>query len=472
MGPERVERFRAAVDGERSFALVAVVAVVGALALGTVGGTGTAGADSRSVAFEQSAPDEYDFELPARGGTATVDGETFESLPAALSAAQTGDRVELRGRFDDTVNVTTPGITLVGAGDEPALLNGNGSGDVLTIGASDVTVRHVWVRNSGFDPAGNDAGIWVDGAGAEIVDARITEATFGVWVDGVDGVRVANTTVVGRERVRPLSSRGNGIQLWRTSDTVVADNRITDVRDGVYFSWAENVTARDNAMWDLRYGVHYMYSDDCRLLDNVAVGNDVGYALMVSEELVIANNTAVDNHGQSGHGIMLKSVDETTIRGNHLVDNGKGLYVYNSLDNEVLDNLVLENDLGVHLTAGSVRERVAGNSFLRNDAGVKAVIGQQVAWNATGEGNYWGSATTADLDGDGVSEVRHQPSGLVDRILREHPRAEVFANSPAFRSVRIAESTVPVVASPGVVDHHPLVASPHDWRRYYASDND
>jgi nitrous oxidase accessory protein len=348
-----------------------------------------------------------------------------------------------------------------------ALLEGDAEGDVLTINGDDVTVRRLWVANSGYDTGQNDAGIWINGTNARVLESRVTEITFGIWIDGVDDVRVEDTTIVGRESVYPLSNRGNGVQIWRSDGSVVEDTRITDVRDGIYYSWSSNVLARGNTMWDLRYGVHYMYSDDNVLRDNLAFDNDVGYALMVSEGLEIVNNTAVNNTGQSGHGILVKSIDRTEILNNTLVGNDNGLFVYNSLDNVIARNLVLENGIGVHLTAGSVREEVHHNSFVENAESVRAVVGQEVAWNTTEEGNYWSGAQTADVDGDGISEIRHQPSGVVERLVSREPGVRIYTESPAFAVIRLAESSVPIISTPGVVDHHPLTTPEHDWERFY-----
>ncbi len=457
---------------ETGFALLAAgIVVLTLVAVAGTAGPGKKDPEADSVAFDPAVPGEYEFSSPNRSGKATVDGEQFDSVRAALRAADPGDTVRLRGRFDERVVVNTDNVTLTGPPDGFARIDGSGQGNVLVLNGDNVTIRRVWVSDSGRDASENDAGIWVNGTAARILDSRLTDITFGIWVDGVDDVLIRNNTIVGRESVRPLSYRGNGIQLWETTDSRVADNRITDVRDGIYYSWASDVTARNNTMWDLRYGVHYMYSDDCRLVDNLAFDNDVGYALMVSERLDLENNTAINNTGESGHGILLKSIDETTIRNNTLVGNGDGIYVYNSLDNVIAGNLVLANDVGVHLAAGSVRETVYGNSFIHNDQPVRAVTSQQVAWNTTDRGNYWADARTVDRDDDGVSEVRYRPAGLVEHLVRRHPRAAVFANSPAFDAIRLAESSLPVVAAPGVVDHHPLVAPPHDnWRRYYARD--
>jgi nitrous oxidase accessory protein len=434
-------------------------------------GVGVSAAEAQARLAYDAAIDELDpsFDVPTRDGTARVDGTSYESLDAALEAVEPGGEVVVDGVVAGGVTVATPNVTIRSARDAWGVVDGHGEGDVLRIDADGVTLERLWVRNSGYEAAGNDAGVFVDADDVTVADSRVTAVTFGVWVDGVYGAEIANTTIVGREDVPDRSNRGNGIQLWRAGDAYVHDNAITDARDGIYYSWASDVTAADNALWDLRYGVHYMYSDDCTLRDNRAFDNDVGYALMVSQDLTIANNTAVNNTGRSGHGLLVKSIDDSTITGNHLVGNDKGLFVYNSLRNELTYNLVLANDVGVHLTAGSDEATVHHNSFVDNGRSVWTDLGTQVVWNASA-GNYWADATVRDVDDDGISEIRHRPAGLIDRLAREHPLVSVFARSPAVSVIELAESRVPLVEAPGVVDRRPLARPVHDWRVYYDRD--
>ncbi|MCD2203251.1 nitrous oxide reductase family maturation protein NosD [Halobacterium sp. KA-6] len=457
---------------ERGFA-VAVVAVLVVSVGAVVAAPSDDAAGSPEVAFDAPVPAEYDFALSSvdeRGdGYAAIGDERYDSLAAAVDAAEPGDTVSVHGHVAGPVSVDTPNVTIAGKSPSESVVSGKAEGDVVTVNASGLTIRDVWVRNAGYSTEDNDAAVWVDAPGATVADTRITNTTFGVWVNGVPDARIANTTIVGRTSVERRSDRGNGIQLWRANDAEIADNRITDVRDGVYFSWSSGVVASNNTLWDLRYGVHYMYSDRNRLANNTAFDNDAGYALMVSDDLEIVDNVAVNNTGTSGHGVLVKEVDHSTIAGNDLVGNDNGIFVYNSLDNAFRDNLVLANDVGVHLTAGSVDVRAAGNSFVDNADAMYAVVGEQVAWNASDRGNYWSDASPVDVDHDGVSEVRFQPDGTVENLARQHPGTRVFASSPAFDAVRLAGRSVPLVDAPGVVDHHPLATPAHDdWRRYYA----
>ncbi|WP_053948285.1 nitrous oxide reductase family maturation protein NosD [Halolamina sediminis] len=452
---------------ERGF--VALVVVVAA-ALAGVAVAPTSAAPTPDADAER--PDGFAFDPVTESGVATVGDESFDSVQRAVDAAEPGETVRLRGRFGDRVVVNTTGVTVTAAPDARAVIDGGQEGDVLTIAAANVTVRDLWIRNSGMDTSTNDAGVWIDAPNVTVADSRLTEITFGVWVDGVDDATLRNNTIVGRESVTPRSYRGNGVQLWKTTGTLLEDNRITDARDGIYYSWASDVTARGNTLWDLRYGVHYMYSHRNRLVNNTAVDNDVGYALMLSEEIAVVNNTAANNTGTSGHGLLLKRIDYSTIRGNTLVDNQRGIYSLNSADNEIRDNLVLGNRIGFHLTAGTSGERVVGNSFVGNGRHVQAVTSDTHVWNGSGRGNYWSDGGAADLDDDGVSELRYRPAGLVETLVRENPAAAVFTNSPAFEAIRRAERTLPIVDAPGVVDYHPLERSPHDWRDHYARDSD
>ncbi|EMA08033.1 nitrous oxide reductase family maturation protein NosD [Haloferax denitrificans] len=457
------------VPASRLFAVVAGLVIVTA-------GVGVATAPTHAqtdspVDFEQPVPDEYSFEGPSESGSATVGGETYTSLQTAVDAAEPGDQIRLDGEFDERVVVNTSNVTLVGTPGRTARIDGNGTGDVLTLNGDDITLRRVWVYNGGYDTSGNDAGIWVNGTNTTIRDSRVTKTTFGIWLDGVSGARIENTTIVGRDSVEPRSYRGNGIQVFKSDGVTIVDNRITDTRDGIYYSWASEVTARNNTLWDLRYGVHYMYSDDCTLVDNVAFDNDAGYAIMLSEYIRVVDNVAVNNSGTSAHGIFLKRIDHSVVKGNEVVGNGNGLYVFNSVNNTLTGNLVLENRVGVYFTAGSSSPTVSENSFINNDEQVRALVGELEEWNGTTRGNYWSDTRDSDVDGDGVNDIRHRPAGLVERLTYEHPQATVFASSPAFDALRLAESSLPVIEVPGVVDHHPLTTPPHkEWRRYYERD--
>lgn len=403
---------------------------------------------------------------PSDEATATVGGHQFDTLDKALTYAEEGETIVISGHFQEAIEITTANLSLEAA-EAGARIDGGKEGHVIDIQAENVSINGVWIDNSGEDIRQEPAGVFVNASGATLSNLYLTEVSFGIWVNGVDSVTISENRIEGRDGVFPHVNRGNGIHLWRTADVTVHKNEITTVRDGIYYSWATNVTATDNAMWNNRYGVHYMYSSDNILRNNIAVDNDVGFALMVSERLEIVNNTAVRNAGTSGHGILIKDIDHSTVHGNTVIENRNGLYVYNSHHNKLTENLVLRNHVGIQSTAGSSNQEVHGNSFIDNDAEALATTNSILVWNGSDQGNYWSDARTIDLSNDGTSDVRHRPAGLVEHLIAEHPHVAIFANSPAFDAVRVAESSFPVVEAPGIVDYHPTVEPMHDdWKTY------
>lgn len=452
---------------ENWFALAAGAVV---LVLVAAGGAAVLADDPDAEVWSPPTPDIDEDEMATEAGTATVNGDDYDSLQAALDAAEPGDRVTVAGVFTERVTIDTPHLEVVAddGADAVPVIDGGGSETVVSVDAPNVTLQGLWLTDSGLDRSEEDAGTVLYGANATVDDVTITDSLFGVWVHDVADATIVNTTVVGPGDV-PVSERGNGIHLYSADDAEVRHNDLTQVRDGIYYQWSSGVLAEENRMWDLRYGVHYMYSDDNRLVGNLAFDNDVGFALMISENITVADNVAIDNGGSSGHGILVKDVDHSTITGNDLVNNERGLYVYNAHDNAFTDNLLLENDQGIHFTAGSSGETVVNNSFIHNErAAFTTTVSDQIAWNDSSGGNYWGDARTVDLDGDGTGEVRHQPTGVVEQLVHQHPEVAVFTESPAFDAVRLAESSFPVIETPGVVDHRPLAAPPQDhWRSYF-----
>lgn len=465
------------VSARTAFVAAAVVLAVVLGGVVAAAGGGIAGSDAVDAANDSEPvvdPPTYDPDRPIDAGTATViradaESETYDDLAAAVDAAGSGDTIELAGVFepDGPIVVDEPGMTIRAESTHGALIDGGGEDTVITVQGPNATIEGVWIDDTGEDLESRDSAVYLteNASGTTLSELYLTDAAFGVWVNGADRITVEDSRIEGTEAPR-FANRGNGINLWETNGTEIRDTEITDVRDGIYYSWASNVEATGNTMWDLRYGVHYMYSDDNRLADNVAFENDVGYALMVSESIELVNNTAVANRGESGHGILLKEIDHTVVRGNDLVANDNGVYLYNAQDNEMRGNLLYANGVGIHHSAGTEGTTVAGNGFVNNDEQVLTTTRELVAWNGTDRGNYWSDARVADADGNGVSDARHRPAGAAERLVQEHPEAAVFADSPAFDAIRLVESRFPAVESAGIIDHHPLASPTHDVEPY------
>jgi len=253
-----------------------------------------------------------------------------------LADAPVGSTIELpageyRGPF-----VIDRTVRLHGAAG--ARLVGDGVTHTVAVRAADVTIDGLDISGSGLDLGKDHAAIHITGARAVIINNRIHDALHGVYVRQADGVRIEGNTIIGShtivQPIDPFSSslkpsegelcevtlnqnrRGNGIHIWNSSGHVLSRNTIRDTRDGVYFSFVDRTEVRDNDIAGVRYGLHYMYSDDNRFEGNIFRDNAAGAALMNSKRIVLRGNRFLANQGHRSYGILLQTVEDTTLEAN------------------------------------------------------------------------------------------------------------------------------------------------------------
>jgi len=281
-------------------------------------------------------------------------------------------------------------LTLVGGPD--AVLDADGTGDVVRIVAPHVTVKGLTIRDSGTDLTAMNAGIYVEKQAddAVLIGNRLEDVLFGIYLDGPAGARV-------------IDNRIRGISSLRRADrsTLIKGNDIAATRDGIYIYISPQTRILGNRLHGVRYGVHYMYSNDDEVAGNISFGNIAGYALMQSHNLRVHDNTS---NGDRDYGILLNYVTfsrfssnrVTLVRGETGTDGtvvpgaeGKGIFVYNSEYDRFARNTIADCPIGIHVTAGSDHDVFYDNAFLHNRVQVKYVQNMKEEWSRRGVGNYW-----------------------------------------------------------------------------------
>lgn len=379
------------------------------------------------------------------------------TLSQAIAGAAPGDVLMLTGgAYKGPVIIDRP-LTL--SGPAGAVIDGGGRGTVVTITASDVTIRGVTVTGSGRTNADIDAGIKiVKGADRALIEGTtITGNLHGVDVHGGRDAVVRGNTIVGL-RLDRMNDRGNGVYIWNAPGTVIDGNDIRYGRDGIFSNTSTKGSYRNNLFRDLRFAVHYMYTNDSEVSGNVSIGNHLGFAIMYSNRVVIKDNLSL---GDREHGVMLNYANNADVSGN-LVRGGtkKCLFIYNAHKNLIFDNRFEGCGIGIHFTAGSERNVMTGNAFIGNREQVKYVGTKHVEWSFQGRGNFWSDHPAFDLNGDGIADAVFRPNDLMDHILWSQPAAALLTGSPAVQLVRWSQKSFPATLPGGVLDSHPLMAAP------------
>ena len=387
-----------------------------------------------------------------------------ESVAAAVRAARAGDTVRVaRGTYAEHVTIDK---TLVLQGVGRPTLSGANRDDVIRVRATDVTIEGFIVRDSGTDLGAQNAGIYIEpGADRALVqDCELVANLFGIWLERSANSTLQRNVITGRRDLQS-AARGNGIQVYNTSNTRVLDNQVSFTRDGIYVDFSRHALFRGNRIHHVRYGTHYMNTNDSTWEYNEVYRNRGGLALMEVRGLTVRHNVA---WGNEDHGIMLRTIQDSVVEHNVVAGNGRGFFIYDAEYNTVRDNLVIRNRTGIHLTAGSGNNTIDGNDFIDNEEQVKFVAAHDVEWGRA-QGNYWSDYSGWDQGGDGVGDIVHEANDVVDRLNWQYPLVKLLLTSPAIRTLRFVARQFPVLRAPSVIDRHPRM---RPWNPNWSKWND
>ena len=361
-----------------------------------------------------------------------------------------------------------------------AHLRGDGKSHTVAVRAADVTIDGFEISGSGLDLGRDQAAVHVTGAHAVIVNNRIHESLHGIYVRQADGARIEGNTITGKRTVwqpiDPFTSgarpgegelcevelnqnrRGNGIHIWNSARHVVARNTIRDTRDGVYFSFVDRSDVRDNHVSGVRYGLHYMYSDENSFEGNVFRDNAAGAALMQSKDIVLRRNEFLANQSHRSYGVLLQTVDGTTLEQNTITGNTVGVFFESGHENRLVGNTITRNHIGIHASDSSDGNEFVDNEFIGNLHTVETTGGNLTSrWSRDGRGNYWDTAVSLDLDRNGIADLPHRELDLFGTLRRDFPAIGLLAGSPGERLLRFVHARIALPGLPGVMDPAPLV---------------
>ncbi len=376
------------------------------------------------------------------------------SLAQAIATAEAGDILRLGSGIYAGDVIVDRALTIEGvAGTQ---VQGDGTGSVITVAASDVTIRGLEITGSGSSNDTLDSAVkLVKGwRGALVQGNTLTGNLVGIDVHGATDARLIDNVITGR-RDKRMNDRGNGIYVWNAPGLIVQGNDIRYGRDGIFVNTSKRNIFRDNRFRDLRFAVHYMYTHDSVVSGNISQRNHLGYAVMFSDGVQITNNVSLDDRD---YGIMLNYTNKSVITGNLIERTAdRCIFIYNAQKNRITGNRLERCGVGIHFTAGSERNAVSGNAFIGNRTQVKYVGTKWVDWSADGRGNYWSNFAAYDLNGDGIAEGVFRPNDAVDRLLWTQPAARLLLGSPAVQLVRWSQAAFPALLPGGVVDSHPLM---------------
>ena len=414
-------------------------------------------------------------------------------LEARLAAAEPGQRIVLPpGVHAGPVVIDTP---VVLEGRPGAVIQGNGTGSVITVRAADTVVRGVGVRGSGEGPTGNPAGIRIEADRVSVEQVIVEDSYMGLAVESAADVRLVDNVVLGRagaaivdeshavefdaqtedaqteeaqtEESPPgvtdvgMRARGDGIWLHDADHVLVRGNQVSDSRDGIYVSFGSGALLDTNEVATSRYAVHSMFATDLTLVENHFLDNLSGAVLMYrGPVLLLRNRIEGSTSASTGFGVLLKDVVDVEAVQNVLIDNRVGIHLDGppggEVPAEISANTVARNTIGI-AAYPSARASFRANSFVNNRIQVLPQGGQLpgLVFSREGTGNLWSTYRGFEARTPGRGATPHVEGGSVDRLLGRHPELLAVADGPGFRVLRAVQERWGRQA-PVVVDELPL----------------
>ncbi len=378
---------------------------------------------------------------------------TFKEL---LQRAGDGDTILVDGIIrEGTITVDRP-ICLIGH--DGAGIDGERSGEVLVITASDVTVQHMLIRGTRMSNMDDNAGIKAkECQRTTIRDCRLEGCFFAIYLSGSKDALIENNTVIGAKVEE--HELGNGIHLWKCSKATIRGNTVRNHRDGIYFEFVTDSHIEHNvSVGNLRYGLHFMFSHRDAYQDNLFQNNGAGVAVMFSKEIVMRRNRFLSNRGGSSYGLLLKEINDGEITDNSFVDNTTALLVDGCNRIHAERNSFQLNGWALRLYANASACTFTGNIFQGNTFDLST--NGDLLLN-TIEGNYWDRYVGYDLDRDGRGDTPYRPVGFFPLLVERMPFAMVFSRSLFVTLLDHAERVVPSLSPEALKDDHPLMRPPH-----------
>jgi nitrous oxidase accessory protein len=235
------------------------------------------------------------------------------------------------------------------------------------------------------------------------------------------------------------------------------------VRDGIYFSFANNTEVLNNHIHKVRYGLHYMYSDDNSFKGNVFENNVAGAALMFSKRIEFYQNVFARCRGFRAYGILYQSMDETLARDNLIIDNSRGIFFDNCNFNQFIYNDIVDNDLALQLMGNGEGNSIVKNNFINNLGNLVVDVRESsTIWVEETGGNFWTEYRGFDLNGDGKGDKPYSIQNVFQVLESDIPEIRFYLHSPAAEILEVAERALPILELGSEKDVAPFMKPIHN----------
>ncbi|GHA57049.1 nitrous oxide reductase family maturation protein NosD [Pontibacter akesuensis] len=379
----------------------------------------------------------------------------YTSVKQAVQKANPGDTILVSGGVyrESGIDINKP-LTLIGQNN--AVIDGNFTGQLLTVTADNVTILGLTLKNVATSYTRDDAAIRVMGRqNIRIVGNTILKTYYGIYLQNSEKVLIKNNNILGDNTDRNESALGNAIHLYYTDEVEISGNNVQGHRDGIYLEVVKNSQVhRNTSHKNLRYGLHFMFSDGNTYTYNTFRKNGAGVAVMYTRNVRMEHNTFEDNWGAASYGLLLKEINNSVIHHNLFRRNTTAIHMESSSRLDIKHNDFERNGWAIKLMTTCIEDTFRLNNFTGNSFDVSTNGKSQYNYF---ENNYWEKYTGYDLNKDKVGDVPYRPVSLYAMLVEQVPPSVMLMRSFMVNLLDNMEKVLPSIIPEHLVDKFPLM---------------
>jgi nitrous oxidase accessory protein len=393
--------------------------------------------------------------------SSVVSAETIKVCPSChtktiqkgISLAKKGDIIEIQaGNYNEFDIIIDKPLTLKGIG--KVQIDAQTKGYGIIIKSNDVHIDNISITNIGKSFTKDFAAIYISKSrNFEVINTTLEKVFFGILIEKSNNGIIKNNHI-SSNAVQEAAS-GNGIHAWNCDSLVVTNNKLHNLRDGIYFEFVKySLVTKNNSYNNLRYGLHFMFSNHDEYNYNTFTKNGAGVAVMFSKYIKMTHNTFQENWGSASYGLLLKEIYDAEIEDNVFEKNTIAINAEGSTRVNYNNNEFIGNGWAVKISGACYANIFKRNNFLSNSFDVS--YNSKMNDNSF-EGNYWSSYTGYDLDKDGLGDVPFRPVKLFSYIVNRTPETILLLRSLFMEILNFSEKVSPVFTPDNLMDNKPLM---------------
>jgi len=377
----------------------------------------------------------------------------YSTIKEAIYSAKSGDTLIVEnGIYEEYDIVIDKPLTLLGQ-NQP-LIDAQEKGYIFKIYSDSVSLNGFKLTNVPVSYTSEYAAIYTSRIDNFHFENIIMENVFfGFLIEKSHNGVIKNNIIKGNA-VKEHSS-GNGIHLWHSSKVRIVNNKVEQMRDGIYFEFVKHSIIQNNESYrNLRYGLHFMFSNDDRYENNLFEKNGAGVAVMFSKNIYMKNNIFRLNWGTASYGLLLKEISDADIIGNIFEQNTIGVNADGSNRVSYEQNNFINNGWAIRFLGACYGNKFIKNNFMNNamDISYKGSMNGNIF-----DRNYWSSYSGYDLNKDNLGDVPYRPVKLFSYVVNQTPETIILLRSLFVDLINFSEKVSPVFTPDNLKDLNPLM---------------